>query len=130
MTPPGIGREPEGGARSSRLAAFLGELKQRQVFQSAGAYAVIAWGITEILDGVISRFGWPDWIATLVVVLFVVGFPVAWWMGIHLQQGPRGIWIGLILGLFTCAILLSLRYRQVANRAVLQHGATATGGAE
>jgi len=64
------------------------------------------------------------------VAYWVVGFPVAWWMGIHLQQGPRGIWIGLILGLFTCAILLSLRYRQVANRAALQHGATATGGAE
>lgn len=91
MTPPGIGREPEGGARSSRLAAFLGELKQRQVFQSAGAYAVIAWGITEILDGVISRFGWPDWIATLVVVLFVVGFPVAMWLAWVFDWTPAGI---------------------------------------
>ena len=62
-----------------------------QVFQSAGAYAVIAWGITEILDGVISRFGWPDWIATRVVVLFVVGFPVAMWLAWVFDWTPAGI---------------------------------------
>jgi hypothetical protein len=28
--------------------------------RAAIAYAVVAWGITEILDGIISRFGWPD----------------------------------------------------------------------
>jgi hypothetical protein len=57
--------------------SFLAELRKRRVFRAAAGYAVVAWGATEILDGVISRFGWPDWIATLVVILFVVGFPVA-----------------------------------------------------
>jgi len=45
---------------------------------------------------------------------------VAWWLGIHEQYGPRGIWTGLIVGLFTCAVLLSLRFRQVSDRAVAQ----------
>lgn len=49
---------------------------------------------------------------------WLVGFPVAWWLGIHQSQGPRGIWTGLILGLFACAVLLTLRFRQVADRAV------------
>jgi len=55
------------------------------------------------------------------VAYWLVGFPVAWWLGIHEQHGPRGIWIGLILGLFTCAVLLSLRFRQVSDRSVRQH---------
>ena len=56
---------------------------------------------------------------------WVVGFPVAWWLGIHEHHGPRGIWAGLILGLFTCALLLGLRYRQVSDRAVRAQAAVA-----
>jgi MATE family multidrug resistance protein len=55
------------------------------------------------------------------VAYWLVGFPVAWWLGIHEHHGPRGIWTGLILGLFTCAVLLSLRFRRVADHAVRQH---------
>jgi MATE family multidrug resistance protein len=54
---------------------------------------------------------------------WVIGFPVAWWLGIHQGQGPRGIWAGLILGLFSCALLLGLRYRQVSDRTVRMHQA-------
>jgi len=49
---------------------------------------------------------------------WLIGFPVAWWLGIRLAHGPQGIWAGLILGLFACAILLTARYRSVSNRAV------------
>jgi MATE family multidrug resistance protein len=63
---------------------------------------------------------------------WLVGFPVAYWLGIHQSQGPRGIWMGMILGLFACALLLTLRYRQVSGRAVRTGAATlapaATGG--
>jgi MATE family multidrug resistance protein len=49
---------------------------------------------------------------------WLIGFPVAYWLGIHQSQGPRGIWTGMIVGLFACAALLTLRYRQVSGRAV------------
>jgi MATE family multidrug resistance protein len=49
---------------------------------------------------------------------WLIGFPVAYWLGIHQFQGPRGIWTGMIVGLFACAALLTLRYRQVSGRAV------------
>jgi MATE family multidrug resistance protein len=55
------------------------------------------------------------------VAYWLIGFPVAWWLGIHGDHGPRGIWIGLIFGLFSCAVLLSLRFRQVSDRSVRQH---------
>ncbi len=58
---------------------------------------------------------------------WMVGFPVAWWLGIHQHLGPRGIWVGLILGLATCALLLSLRFRSVSNRVVRQAAVPAAG---
>ena len=77
--------------RAPKRESFFVELKKRRVYQTAGAYAVIAWGLTEILDGVISRFGWPDWVATLVVILFVMGFPVAMFLAWVFDLTPGGI---------------------------------------
>jgi TolB-like protein len=77
--------------QASNRRSFLAELKHREVYQTAGAYAVIAWGVTEILDGVISRLGWPDWWATLIVILFVVGFPVAMFLAWVFDWTSEGI---------------------------------------
>lgn len=82
-------RDSAGQARER--SSLFSELRRRQVFQSALAYGAIAWGATEILDGVITHFGWPAWLATLVVILFVVGFPVAMFLAWTLDWTPRGI---------------------------------------
>jgi multidrug resistance protein, MATE family len=49
---------------------------------------------------------------------WLIGFPVAYWLGVRAGWGPSGIWTGLILGLTTCALFLGLRYRHVAARAI------------
>jgi multidrug resistance protein, MATE family len=49
---------------------------------------------------------------------WLIGFPVAYWLGVRVGWGPSGIWTGLILGLTTCALFLGLRYRHVAARAI------------
>ena len=77
MSPASQDRDPPENTGPESGGSFVDELKKRQVFSAAGAYAAVAWGVTEILDGVVERFGWPDWIATLVVIVFVTGFPVA-----------------------------------------------------
>jgi MATE family multidrug resistance protein len=46
---------------------------------------------------------------------WLVGFPLAWWLGIRMGAGPSGIWSGLIAGLFTCAALLIWRYRRISQ---------------
>jgi TolB-like protein len=91
LSPQGTENTPDPESKPPRRDSFLVELKKRQVYQAAGAYAVIAWGATEILDGVISRFGWPDWLATLAVIFFVVGFPVAMFLAWIFDWTPRGI---------------------------------------
>lgn len=62
------------------------------------------------------------------VSYWMIGFPVAWWLGIREGQGPRGIWIGLIFGLFACAVLLSLRYRRISDRVVRERQMTGARG--
>jgi len=47
---------------------------------------------------------------------WLIGFPAAWWFGIHTGAGPAGIWAGLIAGLFTCALLLTWRYQRISRR--------------
>jgi MATE family multidrug resistance protein len=46
---------------------------------------------------------------------WLIGFPAAWWFGIHLGIGPSGIWSGLIVGLTVCAVLLIWRYVRISR---------------
>jgi MATE family multidrug resistance protein len=46
---------------------------------------------------------------------WLLGFPLAWWLGVGLGQGAPGVWTGLITGLFACAVLLSVRYRHITR---------------
>jgi TolB-like protein len=90
MTEP-VKADSSNSERSGDGPSLFAELKKRRVYQSAAAYAVVAWGITEILDGVVAGLGWPDWLATLAVILFVTGFPVAMFLAWVYDWTPDGI---------------------------------------
>ncbi len=61
----------------SRLSAFIAELRRRRVFRVAAFYGGIAFVITEIIGNTFSYLGIPDWFGTAIIVLLIVGFPVA-----------------------------------------------------
>ncbi len=44
-----------------------------------------------------------------------VGMPLAWWLGMRDRLGAPGVWIGLIAGLTTAAILLVLRFDRLSR---------------
>lgn len=67
------------------------ELRKRKVFQTAALYIAVAWGATEILVTVAERLFLPAWIPTLVVIAFVVGFPVAMFLAWAFDITPEGI---------------------------------------
>jgi TolB-like protein/Tfp pilus assembly protein PilF len=71
--------------------SFFIELRKRKVFQTAAVYIAVAWGATEILVTVAERLFLPDWIPTLVVIAFVVGFPVAMFLAWIFDITPEGI---------------------------------------
>jgi TolB-like protein/Tfp pilus assembly protein PilF len=70
---------------------FFSELRQRKVFQTAALYIAVAWGATEILVTVAERLFLPAWIPTLVVIAFVVGFPVAMFLAWTFDVTSEGI---------------------------------------
>lgn len=44
-----------------------------------------------------------------------LGMPLGWALGLRLGWGPQGLWAGLILGLSAAAVLLTLRFRRLAQ---------------
>ncbi len=57
--------------------AFWEEIKRRKVGRVAIAYAVVAWLLVQVAVTVEAPLNLPGWIDTLVIVLVVVGFPLA-----------------------------------------------------
>ncbi len=59
------------------MSTFLAELKRRNVYRVAVAYGVVAWLLIQIATQVFPFFEIPNWAVRLVVVLLLLGFPVA-----------------------------------------------------
>jgi TolB-like protein/Flp pilus assembly protein TadD len=57
--------------------SFFSELRRRKVVQAAAIYGAVAWGFTEVIVTVVEQLFLPQWVSTLAVIGFVVGFPVA-----------------------------------------------------
>ena len=49
------------------------------------------------------------------VAYWGIGLPLAWTLGIALEWGARGTWIGLIAGLSTAAVLLFARFDRLTR---------------
>ena len=56
---------------------FFAELKRRNVYKVAVAYAVVAWLLMQVASQIFPFFEIPNWVVRLVVVLLVIGFPIA-----------------------------------------------------
>ena len=56
---------------------FFAELKRRNVYKVAAAYAVAAWLLIQIATQVFPFFKVPNWTVQLVVLLLILVFPVA-----------------------------------------------------
>ena len=56
---------------------FFAELKRRRVYSVAVAYVVGGWALAQGIAQVFPVFDIPIWVVRLIVVLIVLGFPVA-----------------------------------------------------
>lgn len=69
--------------------------------------------------------GYHDTRIPMVIGLFsywLVGLPISWYLGLYLEVGPVGLWIGLVTGLVAAAFLLSHRYHRISLRAATISG--------
>lgn len=76
---------------SARLGRFVAELKRRRVIRVAGVYAVVAFVVWQVTDVVVEPLRLPEWVLTLVIVLTLLGFPVALVLAWAFELTPEGI---------------------------------------
>src|SRR6476661_8230609 len=75
----------------SEKPSFFAELKRRNVYRVAVAYAVVAWLLVQIATQVFPFFEIPNWAVRLVVVLLLLGFPVTLILAWAFEITPEGI---------------------------------------
>src|SRR5437762_566781 len=68
---------------------FFAELKRRNVYKVAVAYVVAGWALAQGIAQVFPVFGVPNWIIQLIVLLIVIGFPIALVLAWALELTPE-----------------------------------------
>ena len=71
--------------------SLVSELKRRNVFKVAVAYAIVAWILIEISATVFPILKLPEWTVTFVTMLVLLGFPAALVVSWAYELTPEGI---------------------------------------
>ena len=74
-----------------KIENFFAELKRRNVYKVAVAYAVVSWLLIQVATQVFPFFEIPNWAVRLVVLLLILGFPVALILSWAFEITPEGI---------------------------------------
>jgi TolB-like protein/phage shock protein PspC (stress-responsive transcriptional regulator) len=70
---------------------FFAELKRRNVYKVAVAYIVAGWALSQGIAQVFPVFDVPNWIVRLIVVLMIIGFPIALIFAWAFEITPEGV---------------------------------------
>src|SRR5204862_7224016 len=74
-----------------KINNFFAELKRRNVYKVAVAYAIVAWLVIQISSTVLPTFHAPEWGVETLVVLVALGFPIALGIAWAFELTPEGI---------------------------------------
>jgi TolB-like protein/lipoprotein NlpI len=127
--------------------SFFSELKRRNVYKVAVAYIVAGWALAQGIAQVFPVFYVPNWAIQLVVILIIIGFPIAvvlaWAFEITPEgikrtedvdvtrpHSPSGAWIYIVVvSVFVSGGLFFLG-RYTAGNAILRNNAETTAAAQ
>jgi len=70
---------------------FFAELKRRNVYKVAIAYGVVAWLLIQVATQVFPFFEIPNWVVRLVVLVIIIGFPIALIVAWAFELTPQGL---------------------------------------
>ncbi len=73
------------------MTGFFEEVKRRKVYRVAAAYIIVAGGIIQILSATFPAWELPSWSLRLVILLLLVGFPIALILAWAYDITPQGI---------------------------------------
>ena len=73
------------------LRNFFAELKRRNVYKVAVAYIVAGWALSQGIAQVFPVFDIPNWAIRLIVLLIIIGLPIALVLAWMFELTPQGI---------------------------------------
>src|SRR3954462_3859907 len=73
------------------MSSFFEEVQRRKVYRVAGAYVIAAGFIIQIASAGVPAWELPNWTFRLVVVLLLIGFPIALILAWAYDITPQGI---------------------------------------
>src|SRR6202030_285683 len=79
------------GREKMKIDNFFSELKRRNVFKVAVAYIVAGWALSQGIAQVFPVFDIPNWVIRLIVVLIIIGLPIALVLAWMFELTPQGI---------------------------------------
>src|SRR5215212_6412412 len=71
--------------------SLFAELKRRNVYKVAVAYAVIGWLVIQIGSTILPTFHAPEWVVQTLIVIVALGFPVALVIAWAFEMTPEGM---------------------------------------
>jgi TolB-like protein/cytochrome c-type biogenesis protein CcmH/NrfG len=71
--------------------SFFEELKRRNVFRVGIAYAVIGWVLAQVAELAFDSFGAPAWVMKSVLVVLLIGLPLALFFARAFEITPVGV---------------------------------------
>ncbi len=74
-----------------KIDNFFSELKRRNVYKVAVAYAIVGWLLIQIATQVFPIFEIPNWALRLIVLAIIIGFPIALVFAWAFELTPEGI---------------------------------------
>src|SRR5438309_789496 len=73
------------------MSNFFSELKRRNVYKVAVAYAVVRWLLVQVTTQVFPIFEIPNWASRLIVLAIIIGFPIALVIAWAFELTPQGL---------------------------------------
>src|SRR5437762_14373644 len=70
---------------------FFAELKRRNVYKVAVAYAVVGWLVIQIATSTFPVLEIPNWATKLVIAVVLLGFPIALVVAWAFEMTPEGM---------------------------------------
>jgi TolB-like protein/Flp pilus assembly protein TadD len=70
---------------------FFAELKRRNVYKAAVAYAVVSWLLIQAASIFLPAFDAPPWVMKIFIIVIIFGFPVALIFSWAFEITPEGI---------------------------------------
>ena len=73
------------------MRGFFEELRYRNVFRVAIAYIVASWLVAQATDLAADAFDAPDWVMKMLIVVLLIGLPVALFLAWAYELTPEGV---------------------------------------